>query len=116
SGTVMICPYQIFQCADGELMIAAGNDALFTRLCRTLGHPEWAEDARFLHNPERVQNRRVLIPMLEGQTAQRRVAELATALDAAGVPHAPVQDTAQVFAHEQTDAIGIKRRAGGLDF
>src|SRR5690606_851650 len=58
SGTVMICPYQIFQCADGELMIAAGNDALFARLCRTLDHPEWAEDARFLHNPERVQNRR----------------------------------------------------------
>ena len=116
SGTVMICPYQIFQCADGELMIAAGNDALFGRLCRTLDHPEWAGDPRFVHNPERVQNRRVLIPLLEGQTAQHSVADLAAALDAAGVPHAPVQDTAQVFTHPQTDAIGIKRRAGGLDF
>lgn len=116
SGTVMICPYQIFQCADGELMIAAGNDTLFAKLCRVLGQPDWAQDTRFLHNPERVQNRRVLIPLLEGQTAQRTVAELACVLDAAGVPHAPVQDTGQVFAHPQTDAIGIKRRAGGLDF
>lgn len=116
SGTVMICPYQIFQCADGELMIAAGNDALFARLCRSLGYPELAADRRFLHNPDRVANRRVLIPLLEGKTAQRTVADLSAALDAAAVPHAPVQDTAQVFAHPQTDAIGIKRRAGGLDF
>ena len=97
-------------------MIAAGNDSLFARLCRTLGHPEWAEDERFLHNPGRVQHRRVLIPLLEGQTVQRSIADLSAALDAAGVPHAPVQDMAQVAAHPQTDAIGIKRRAGGLDF
>jgi crotonobetainyl-CoA:carnitine CoA-transferase CaiB-like acyl-CoA transferase len=116
SGTVMICPYQIFQCADGELMIAAGNDTLFAKLCRTLGHPEWAADARFVHNPGRVANRRILIPLLEGQTAQRALAELSAALDAAGVPHAPVQDMAQVAAHPQTQAIGIKRGAGGLDF
>ena len=116
SGTVMICPYQIFQCADGELMIAAGNDTLFAKLCRTLGHPEWAADERFVHNPERVRNRGVLIPLLEDQTAQRSAADLAAALDAAGVPHAPVQDTGQVAAHPQTDAIGIKRREGGLDF
>jgi crotonobetainyl-CoA:carnitine CoA-transferase CaiB-like acyl-CoA transferase len=116
SGTVMICPYQIFQCADGELMIAAGNDTLFAKLCRTLDAPEWAADERFLHNPERVRNRHVLIPLLEGQTAQRAVADLAAALDAAGVPHALVQDMAEVAAHPQTDAIGIKRRAGGLDF
>lgn len=116
SGTVMICPYQIFQCADGELMIAAGNDTLFAKLCRVLGHPEWAEDARFLHNPERVQNRRVLIPLIEGQTAARTVGDLAVALDAAGVPHAPVQDMGQVAAHPQTEAIGIRRSAAGFDF
>lgn len=116
SGTVMICPYQIFQCSDGELMIAAGNNALFARLCRVLGHPEWADDPRFLNNPERVQNRHVLVPLLEGQTVQHTVANLAAALDAASVPNAPVQDVAQVFAHPQTDAIGIKRRAAGLDF
>ena len=116
SGTVMICPYQIFQCADGELMIAAGNDTLFAKLCRTLGHPEWAADERFLHNPRRVQNRRVLIPLLEGQTVQRKLAELSTALDAAGVPHAPVQDMGQVAAHPQTQAVDIMRRDGGLDF
>jgi crotonobetainyl-CoA:carnitine CoA-transferase CaiB-like acyl-CoA transferase len=47
---------------------------------------------------------------------QRTVSELSAALDAAGVPHAPVQDTAQVAAHPQTQAIEITRHAGGLDF
>lgn len=115
SGTVMICPYQIFQCADGELMIAAGNDTLFAKLCRVLGHAEWAEDARFLHNPDRLANRRILVPLLEGQTVQRAAADLAALLEEAGVPHAPVQDMAEVFAHPQTDAIGIKRQSAGLD-
>lgn len=116
SGTVMICPYQIFQCTDGELMIAAGNDTLFAKLCRVLGHSEWADDDRFLHNPHRVANRRILIPLLEGQTVQRGLAELSAALDAAGVPHASVHDTAQVLAHPQTGAIDITRHAEGLDF
>ena len=116
SGTVMICPYQIFQCADGELMIAAGNDSLFAKLSAALGNPGWATDPRFLHNPDRVANRKVLCALIEGETAKRSIAENSAALETAGVPHAPVQDTAQVHAHPQTDAIGIKRHEGGLDF
>ncbi|MEM7745506.1 MAG: CoA transferase [Pseudomonadota bacterium] len=116
SGTVMICPYQIFQCADGELMIAAGNDSLFRRLSEVLGQPGWAEDPRFLHNPERVENRTVLCALIEGETAKRPLADLAAGLEAVGVPHAPVQDMAAVAAHPQTDAIGIKRGAEPLEF
>ena len=51
SGVVMICPYQIFQCADGELMIAAGNDTLYRKLCDILNQPGWADDPRFTTNP-----------------------------------------------------------------
>ncbi len=116
SGTVMICPYQIFQCADGELMIAAGNDNLFARLCKVLDHPEWAEDKRFLHNPERVAERRVLCALIEGQTAARSTSELATALDAAGVPNAAVQDTGDIAAHPQTEALDIRRGRDRLTF
>jgi len=116
SGVVMICPYQIFQCADGELMIAAGNDTLFGKLCAVLGQPGWAEDPRFRTNPDRLANREVLIALLMGETAKRGAADLAAALDAAGVPHAPVQDTAEIAHHPQTLAVGIKRGAPPLEF
>ncbi|MFK7944489.1 MAG: CaiB/BaiF CoA transferase family protein [Paracoccaceae bacterium] len=116
SGTVMICPYQIFQCADGELMIAAGNDSLFARLADVLGMPEWATDPRFLRNPDRVANRAVLCALIEGETAKRQLADLAGDLEDARVPNAPVQDTSQIADHPQTLAAGIKRGAGPLEF
>ena len=116
SGVVMICPYQIFQCADGELMIAAGNDSLFRRFCAVLGQPDWGTDQRFATNPDRLAHREVLIALLQGETAKRNVADLADALEAEGVPHAPVQDTAQVAVHPQTLASGMKRGGGELEF
>lgn len=116
SGVLMICPYQIFQCADGELMIAAGNDSLFRRFCAVLGQPGWGTDTRFATNPDRLANREVLIALLMGETARRPVAELAEALDAAGVPVAPVQDMAEVAGHPQTLASGMKRGGGALEF
>ena len=116
SGVLMICPYQIFQCADGELMIAAGNDSLFRRFCEVLGQPGWGTDPRFATNPDRLQHREVLIALLMGETAKRPVAELAAALEAAGVPNAPVQDMAEVAAHPQTLASGMKRGTGKLEF
>ena len=116
SGVVMICPYQIFQCADGELMIAAGNDTLFAKFCEVLGQPGWATDPRFITNPDRLAHREVLIALLMGETAKRRKDDLAKALDAAGVPSAPVQDISDVATHPQTEAIGIKRGGGNLEF
>lgn len=116
SGTVMICPYQIFPCSDGELMIAAGNNRLFAELCTVLGHAEWADDERFATNPDRVTNRTVLIALIAGRTAERTVAGLAAALDVSGVPHAPVHDTADMAAHPQTMATGMLRGDGDLRF
>ena len=116
SGVVMICPYQIFQCADGELMIAAGNDTLYRKFCDVLGQPDWADDPRFVTNPDRLQHREVLIALLMGETAKRDVASLARDLEAAGVPNAPVQNIAEVANHPQTLAIDIKRGGGNLEF
>ncbi|MEM9061080.1 MAG: CoA transferase [Pseudomonadota bacterium] len=116
SGVVMICPYQIFQCADGELMIAAGNDTLFAKFCAALGQDQWATDSRFLTNPDRLEHRDVLIALLMGETARRNKSDLASALDAAGVPNAPVQNMAEVAADPQTLASGMKRGSGNLEF
>ena len=116
SGVLMICPYQIFQCADGELMIAAGNDSLFRRFCEVLGQPGWGTDPRFATNPDRLAHRDVLIALLMGETAKRPKDELAAALEQAGVPNAPVQDMAEVAGHPQTLASGMKRGGGNLEF
>ncbi|MEM7424082.1 MAG: CoA transferase [Pseudomonadota bacterium] len=116
SGVVMICPYQIFQCADGELMIAAGNDNLFAKLCAVLDQDRLPTDPRFATNPDRLRNRGVLIALLMGETAKWRKDDLATALDAAGVPAAPVQNIAEVADHAQTLAVDIKRGGGNLEF
>jgi crotonobetainyl-CoA:carnitine CoA-transferase CaiB-like acyl-CoA transferase len=116
SGTVMICPYQIFQCRDGELMIAAGNDSLFARLSEVLGQPDWSSDPRFLKNPDRVANRSVLCALIEGETAKRTTKDLADALDQVGVPQAPVHDTSDIANHPQTEAVEIKRGNGTLEF
>ena len=116
SGVVMICPYQIFQCADGELMIAAGNDTLYRKLCGVLEQPQWADDWRFATNPDRLQHRDVLIALLMGETAKWNLQKLAQALEVAGVPNAPVQNTEQIATHPQTLAIDIKRGGGNLEF
>ena len=107
SGTAEIAPYQCFLTAGGWLMIAAGNDGLFRKLCTVLGQPEWGEDARFRTNGDRVVNRGVLIPMLEEKIRAWPIEQLQAALDAAGIPNAPLQDVAQVTAHPQTQAVGI---------
>src|SRR5580700_3198564 len=64
SGIEQIVPYQAFETADGFMMVAAGNDNLFRRLCAAIGRPRLAEEARFRSNAERVVNRRELVPIL----------------------------------------------------
>jgi crotonobetainyl-CoA:carnitine CoA-transferase CaiB-like acyl-CoA transferase len=107
SGTAEIAPYQCFPTRGGWLMIAAGNDNLYRRLCATLGRPELGEDARFLTNGDRVVNRGVLVPMIEEITRTWDIEELMAALDKAGIPNAPLQNVAQVTEHPQTHAVGI---------
>jgi crotonobetainyl-CoA:carnitine CoA-transferase CaiB-like acyl-CoA transferase len=107
SGTAEIAPYQCFPTRGGWLMIAAGNDNLYRRLCVTLGRPELGEDARFLTNGDRVVNRGILVPMIEEITRTWDIEELMAALDKAGIPNAPLQNVAQVSDHPQTQAVGI---------
>lgn len=116
SGVAEIVPYQCFPTRDGWLMIAAGNDGLFRKLCTVLDHPEWAADERFTTNAGRVTHREVLLPMIEQATRHQALDALAARLDTLGIPNAPLQDVAQVAAHPQTEALGIlqAQREGGL--
>jgi formyl-CoA transferase/CoA:oxalate CoA-transferase len=107
SAASMIVPYQAFPTRDGHLMIAAPNDGLFGRLCAALGHAEWAADARFAHNPDRVAHRDELTALIGEATSGRSTEELAASLQAAGVPCSPIRDAAGAAQDPQTLASGM---------
>ncbi|TMM06185.1 MAG: CoA transferase [Actinobacteria bacterium] len=108
-GTVfpMVAPYQVFPTRDGELMIAGGNDRLFSAICDVIGLPELADDLRFRTNPERVANRETLYEILSERLRQDDGASWRERLSAAGVPAAPVADVADVAESPQTEALGM---------
>jgi crotonobetainyl-CoA:carnitine CoA-transferase CaiB-like acyl-CoA transferase len=95
------CPWQSFDCADGQIVIAVGNDTQFAAFCAVLGTPDLAQDARFQTNPLRARHREVLVPMLAEILRQRPVREWHAAFDAAGVPSGPINGFAEVFADPQ---------------
>src|SRR5262249_3331067 len=107
SGTTMIAPYEAFATRDGHLVIAAGNDRLFARLCETLGQPGLSADGRFVRNADRVTNRETLHALIEAQTKGKTTHELADALEKVGVPASPIQATGAVAADPQALAPGI---------
>ena len=98
---LQIVPYQLFQTADGWLVLAVGNDGQWRRFCTAAGRPEWATDERFAENPARVRNRAVLVPLVEAAMRTKKTAEWQEALTAADVPHAPVWTYSDVFACPQ---------------
>jgi crotonobetainyl-CoA:carnitine CoA-transferase CaiB-like acyl-CoA transferase len=107
SGTVGIVPYRAYRTADGDVVIAAGNDGLFRKLCEVLGRDEWVRDPRFASNPDRVRNQAVLYGLIDPLIATRTTDEWVAALDRAGVPCAPVQNVQQMLDHPQTMALGL---------
>jgi crotonobetainyl-CoA:carnitine CoA-transferase CaiB-like acyl-CoA transferase len=106
----LIAPYQVFGTLDGDVMIAAGNDGLFARLCAALGLDRLASDPRFATNPARVERRSELAKVIGERIAGERTADLLERLEEAGVPAAPVNDVGQVADHEQTAALGLLQR------
>ena len=116
SGVDMIVPYQAFAASDGYMMVAAGTDNLFRRLCDVLERPGLTDDPRFRGNKDRVVNRKELIPILSDVFATRTREEWARRLEAAGIPNGPINDLDQVVADPQTEALGIiqKKRGSAL--
>jgi len=114
SGVEQIVPYQAFAAADGHIMVAAGNDNLFRRLCDAIGRPGLAEDSRFRTNGDRVVNRSALIPILSDLFATQPLAVWAARLDAAGIPNGPIQALDQVVDDAQTAALEIIQKSGAI--
>jgi crotonobetainyl-CoA:carnitine CoA-transferase CaiB-like acyl-CoA transferase len=95
-------PYEPLPCADGDLIVTAGNDTQFRKLCSVLGVPELAEDERFVHNQDRTANREELRPLLVERLRTRTKEDWFREISAAGVPCGPINtvDGGVAFAEE----------------
>jgi len=108
-----LAPYAVFDCADGWIIIATGNDGQYQRLCQVLGQPELA-GAPFLTNADRIAGRTAMTTALTAATRRRAKADLLAACEAAGVPAGPINDLAEVFADPQVVHRGLRLDLDGV--
>ena len=96
-----IAPFETYRAADGLLVIAAGNDTIFARLCAALGLGPLDRDPRFDTNAARCENVKLLKRLIETVTLTASRDHWMAVLEAAGVPTGPIQDIEQVLADPQ---------------
>ncbi|MEO0381157.1 MAG: CaiB/BaiF CoA-transferase family protein, partial [Pseudomonadota bacterium] len=111
---VNLTPYQVFDCADGHIIIATGNDGQYQRLCELLGLDEMARAPEFLRNADRVANRDEMTRRLTSATLLRTRADLLAACEAQGVPAGPINDMSDVMADAQVQARGLQIETDGV--
>ncbi len=115
-----ITPFEAYPSADGHLVVAAGNDALFRRLAVALELPTLLEDARFASNAARCEHVDALRVLLSARLRALPTATWIATLEAAGVPCGPLQNVAEVLAHPQVRArnmvVGVDDPALGAAF
>lgn len=101
-------PSQMFLCDGDALMLTAGNDAQYQRMCDAIGHPEMFTDPRFKDGPTRILNRDALSRELQAIFIQKPAAHWLPLLEAAGVPSGPLYNFEQVFEDPQIQNRGMK--------
>ncbi|WP_106494609.1 CaiB/BaiF CoA transferase family protein [Lentibacillus sp. Marseille-P4043] len=99
-----IVPYQTFLTADGEMVIAVGNDNQFKALCAILGKPELAHDERYKTNPNRVQHREELVPLLQDVFSTKSTAYWQEQCRQGKIPCGPIQNIEEVTNDPQLQA------------
>ncbi|UWR33877.1 CoA transferase [Sulfitobacter sp. W027] len=109
-----LTPYEVFECSDGHLIIATGNDGQYQRLCQLLGLEDMATAPEYLKNADRVANRPEMIRRLTGATRLRSRDDLLAACEAHGVPAGPINDMADVMADPQVVARGMQIELDGV--
>ena len=109
-----LTPYQVFDCADGHIIIATGNDGQYQRLCEVLGLEEMIEDPDYLRNKDRIRNRTEMTRRLAAATLLRGKADLLAACEAVGVPAGPINDMAEMLADPHVQARGMQIELDGV--
>ncbi|MDB4213259.1 CoA transferase [Octadecabacter sp.] len=103
-----IVPYQVFDCADGHVIIAVGNDGQYRKFCEVLGVGALGIDPRFATNPARLEHRDTLVPLLADKMKDWTKADIMAACETHGVPSGPINTFEDVFADPQVIARGLR--------
>ncbi|WP_282169207.1 CaiB/BaiF CoA transferase family protein [Ruegeria atlantica] len=104
NGHPNIVPYDVYDTADGHVILAVGNDSQFRRFCEFIDHPDLADDPRFATNPARLENRDALNAVLRPVVKTHASETMIEQLEARKVPVGPVQTLDQVFSTDQVEA------------
>jgi formyl-CoA transferase len=96
-----IVPYQVFNTKDRPIAIAVANQKLWMNFCEVTGKKEWLNDPRFESNPKRVENREILLPLIDELFASKTCDEWMDILVGAAIPCGPVNDMQHLFADPQ---------------
>lgn len=104
NGHPSIVPYTTYRGSDQMFAVAVGNDGQFRKFAEALGHPEWADDARFAVNSARVQNRDALDELIDKALADSPAASWIEKLKAGGIPCGLINTVKQALADPQTTA------------
>jgi crotonobetainyl-CoA:carnitine CoA-transferase CaiB-like acyl-CoA transferase len=109
-----IVPYQVFDCSDGYIIIASGNDSQYRKLCAVLGQPELGADPRYATNANRLAHRDEIVAKLMALTVGWTKADLLGACEREGIPAGPINDLGEAFADPQSVARGMKVELNGI--
>jgi len=109
-----LAPYQVFDCVDGWVIVAPGNDRQYRSLCKALGLAELAESPDYLTNADRIRNRDALTGLISARTRTFAKADLLAVCKRAGVPAGPINDIAETFADPQVIARGLRVELDGV--
>jgi len=115
AASATLAPYQIFETADRQICIAAGNDRLFVKLAQSMGCPEWVDYPRFCDGRKRAANREALAAVMQPVLLGRTRRDWLGIIGEAGVPVAPVNDIADLAQSEQLQAMDMMRTLPGSD-
>ncbi|MDR3005148.1 MAG: CoA transferase [Acidovorax sp.] len=102
-----VVPYQDFPTADGNMLLAIGNDGQFARFCEAAG-VAWHQDARFTTNAGRVIHRGEMVTMMAALTLTRSTADWIALLEARAVPCGPINNIRQAFDDPHVQARGLR--------
>lgn len=108
-----LAPYQVFDCSDGWIIIATGNDAQYRRLCQLLGVSDMATEPDFATNAKRIENRSAMTDALSARTRMFTKVDLLSACEDRGVPAGPINDMSEVFADPQVKYRGLQADIDG---
>jgi formyl-CoA transferase len=107
AASATLAPYQIFETADRPICIAAGNDRLFVKLAKAMGHPEWCDHPLMADGRKRAANREALVATMQPVLLTKTRQDWLGIIGEAGVPCAPVNDVAELAASEQLAAMEL---------